>query len=177
MNDAGMSPPTSRSWHLIRRFFGSVFARPLRTQEQEWVASILAPSVMVLWSEQPRWDQRHSYCVAREVERTMDDTEVLGAALTHDIGKVVAGLGPIARSFATIIGVRAGKAGRAHWHLGWKRKIRDYFDHPTLGATLLEECGASPVLVEWARVHQKKRPLTALLTPEQIQVLVAADAD
>ncbi|MGB2756348.1 MAG: HDIG domain-containing metalloprotein [Acidimicrobiia bacterium] len=163
--------------HLVRRFFGAVCARSLRPSELEWVGEILDPPIMVLWCDQRRWDQRHAYRVARRVSETQRERVVIAAALTHDIGKSASGLGPIGRSFATVLGAVAGRSRRSRWRRGFFRKVRDYFDHPDIGAAMLESCGAPREVVEWARIHQKQMPRPVLLNDSAVRALIDADDD
>ena len=171
------STPVHSVSHLARRFFGAVFSRRLSAGELQWVNRHLDPPVMVVWSEQARWDQRHAYAVARRVATDCENSLVVGAALTHDVGKSAAKLGPCGRAIATVVGVAAGRERRSHWRKGFRRKVRDYFDHPAIGAEVLERCASPPELVEWARIHQKQEPKSVLLTPEWVELLIAADDD
>lgn len=172
-----VSTPVRTAQHLVRRFFGSVLARPLRPGERQWVNRHLDPPVMVVWNEQARWDQRHAYSVARAVAASCDDPILVGAALTHDVGKSASTLGPLGRSVATVIGVVAGRERRSQWRKGFRKQVRDYFDHPAIGAELLERCAAPRELVEWARIHQKQEPKSEWLPAEWVRLLLAADDD
>jgi hypothetical protein len=61
-------------------------------------------------------------------------TAQMGAALMHDIGKVVVHLGTFERVLATLIGARG-------------RRYRAYHDHERIGLELLREAGSSPALL------------------------------
>src|SRR5439155_19397161 len=87
----------------------------------------------------PGPDRRHSSAVAR---RAGGPEEVSAAALLHDVGKVEAGLGTFGRVLATVIG-----PGRA------KGRMATYLRHDQIGARLLAEAGARPLVVTWAAEH------------------------
>jgi hypothetical protein len=129
--------------HLTSRFFGVVFSRPLNPQEQDWVNAVLRPQEAALFWEQHTVDQRHSYDVARRVQRDLgEDNAALAAALLHDVGKRHSDAGPIGRSLATVLD---------GFHLPMPTDWRRYRDHGELGAVDLERLQADPLSVGFAR--------------------------
>ena len=156
-----MSAPVARLTHLIARFFGFVRARGPGPFEQRWVAAELdGPVAALFWAQRPE-DQRHAIEVARRVG---DDPELVEAALLHDVGKVQAPLGAVARSLATVLG-SLGLPMPGSW--------RRYRDHGTLGAAALEAVGASPLAVAFARHHPGAAPKG--IDPSRWARLAAAD--
>jgi hypothetical protein len=136
--------------HLSRRFFGHLRARPLTPQEQASVRDRLdAPLASWFFRQHPA-DQRHAWIVAQRVAANRpEDHAAAVAALMHDVGKVEAGLGPIARSLATVAeALRIPLRGR------WKR----YRDHGDIGGAILEECEAGGLAVAFARHHPGPPP-------------------
>lgn len=134
-----MSGPSTK-WHLARRFLGSFDRRPPDEPSVEWVSSVLRDEEYALWSTMRVEDRRHSLVVAgryRDANRSATRPE-LAAALLHDVGKVVSGLGTWRRVLATVIGPRG-------------RLFRDYHDHERLGAVLVMRAGSDPLTVAMIR--------------------------
>lgn len=148
--------------HLVRRFFGFLTARPLTPTEQATVASELAPSLARLFFAQRPEDQRHAFDVAATVR---DRSDLVEAALLHDVGKSESGLGAIGRSLAT-----AWSTARMPMPRTW----RTYLDHGRIGADLLEAGGAGDLAVAFARHHPG--PVPAGIDPADWHRLGAADA-
>jgi len=92
-------------FHLVKRFFGSLTASALDDREQAWVRNVLSIEEYDLWSTQANVDQRHSCDIARrfvEIRPHASRDEIAGVLL-HDIGKIDAGLGILARIVATVL--------------------------------------------------------------------------
>jgi hypothetical protein len=136
--------------HLVVRFFGALTARPLRPAEQDEVAGLLRPEEARLFFRQSAADQRHALEVARRVRVTLaDDAEALTAALLHDVGKIESGLGPVARSLATLAEL---------FRLPLPPRWRSYREHGPRGAARLERIGACRLAVDFARHGSGARP-------------------
>lgn len=135
------------SMHLVRRFFRSLCAAPLSELEQAWVCAHLSSSEQVLWRRCGRADQRHAYSVAQRAQRASDEplsTEVVAAALLHDVGKLHAQLGTVGRTLATLA-----------YALGISRgRIAMYHDHHEIGAAMLTDAQSHPLVIAWAREHE-----------------------
>ena len=127
-------------WHLVRRFLGSFDRRPPDGPSVEWASHVLSAEEYALWSTMRVEDRRHSLVVAsryREANRSASRPE-LAAALLHDVGKVVSGLGTWRRVLATVVGPRG-------------RRFRDYHDHERLGSVLVMRAGSDPLTVAMIR--------------------------
>ena len=96
----------------------------------------LADAEWKLWQQMAVADRRHAVQVARRfVDRRPSATRAeMAGALLHDIGKIDAGLGTLARVLATLVGPRTDR-------------FRRYRDHERIGAGLLEAAGSDPVTV------------------------------
>src|SRR5206468_9579516 len=95
----------------------------------------LSAEERALWQRMPLADRRHAVDVARAVPE-----QAVPAALLHDVGKIVSGLGTFARVGATLVGlVRRDVGGR----------VGEYLRHDVLGAELLRAAGSSPLTVAW----------------------------
>ena len=144
--------------HLVSRFFGSLLPIGPSPADAAWAVEHLTPGEQAVWARMSRVDRRHAAGVARRAAQALADqatTEVVAAALLHDSGKVVSGIGTLPRVAATIA---AGVAGRARAE-GWadgpgpRRRIGLYLRHPQLGADLLATAGSHPLTVAWAGEH------------------------
>jgi hypothetical protein len=154
--------------HLARRFVGSLRPGGPSPADEAWARSHLLPGEVVLWSQLSDPDRRHAAGVARDVVDRLgaDATRpVVAAALLHDSGKVVSGLGTFARVGATLVG-RARARGR----------MADYLRHPEHGARLLREAGSDPLTVTWAAEHHLP-PAQWTLDHRLADALKAADDD
>jgi putative nucleotidyltransferase with HDIG domain len=103
-------------------------------------------------------DQRHALRVLRRLEAQGPLSDLLRqAALLHDVGKARAPLGIPGRSLVVLAEVT---------HLlpvlllvpVLGGRVRRYVRHPELGAEMLRDAGADPVLVEIVREHQSPSP-------------------
>ena len=115
-----------KSIHLIKRAFGSFSQSPPSPIEIAKAQDVLNQAEFKMWAEMQFRDQRHSVAVLDrfdELAPTALQTE-RAAALLHDVGKNVSGLGFIARVVATLVGPRG-------------KRFVDYHNHETLGADLL----------------------------------------
>lgn len=155
--------------HLIRRFFGSLSPLPPCRADQEWAESQLLAGELDVWHRMSAADQRHATAVARRVAQRFDDRAVLAAALLHDAGKTVSGLGTFGRVVATLLAM-----------LGDRRVARGrmaaYMRHDELGADLLAGAGSDPLTATWAREHHLP-PGRWTLPSDVAAALKAADDD
>ena len=155
-----------RPLHLAGRFLDVTLARPLRPGEQTEVATLLTTDAeRSMYWDQPRADQRHGLAAARLVRSARPGrTELVRAALLHDVGKRHSRLGPMGRSVATILG-RLGIGGSA--------RFADYLDHGRIAALELDLAGAEPLVVAFALHHHRDRPEE--ISREDWELLQAAD--
>lgn len=132
--------------HLARRFFGHVRAKPLTDDEAEAVRDRLDEQLASLFFTMVVPDQRHAFDV---YERSGPDNSIAVAALMHDIGKSAAPLGAMARAFATL-----GSAIHIPLRGAWAM----YRDHAAIGAAMLQEAGADPFAIAFAKGHPGAPP-------------------
>lgn len=135
--------------HLTRRFFWSLWARDLTSDEAEEVAACLEPAQSELFFAQGPADRRHGLDAARSARAAGADLETVRAAALHDVGKRQARLGVIGRSVASLL---------ARLHLPAPGRFGVYLAHGKLGATDLANCGSSRLVVDFARFHHESRP-------------------
>lgn len=149
--------------HLARRFFGSLGPGGPPPADEAWVRTVLVPGEVALWERMSGPDRRHAVGVARQVP-----AELAPAALLHDVGKVVSGLGTFARVGATLLGL----LGRDRWG----GRVGQYLRHPDLGSQLLAGTGSDAITVAWAREHHSP-PQRWTVPQEWGALLQAADDD
>ena len=153
--------------HLVRRFFGSLVPAGEPRADREWILENLIEGEQDIWRTMSRPDRRHAAGVARRVERALGDEAgrpVIAAALLHDCGKTVSGLGTYGQALA--------------WRetRGFTRRVGLYVLHPELGADLLGMAGSAPLTVAWAAEHHL--PADQWTVPVHIgEALKAADDD
>jgi hypothetical protein len=154
-----------RLGHLARRFFAVLRARPLDPSEQAEVAALLRTEETALFWGQSVPDQRHGLESARAAAALRPErSDLIRAALLHDVGKQHARLGIMARSLASgldLVGLPAG--GR----------LRQYLEHGPRGGADLAAAGAEPLVVEFARTHHGERPEG--ITAGDWDVLISSD--
>ena len=144
--------------HLIKRFFGSLLPLDAPRRDREWIADNLIDEEVAIWRTMSRPDRRHAAGVARRVERALGNEAnrpVVAAALLHDCGKTVSGLGTYGRVIATLSVKMAGHEQAVAWRetRGFTRRVGLYVMHPELGADLLGMAGSAPLTVAWAAEH------------------------
>jgi hypothetical protein len=135
--------------HLARRFRGSLSRAEPDAADVAWVAGQLLPAELDLWAAMAVQDRRHSIEVAQRFIGLAPGAErpAVAAALLHDVGKQVAGLGTVQRVVATVVGPRT-------------KRFRDYHLHEPLGAALLREAGSDDATVG---LVEGRGPLAAVL--------------
>lgn len=170
-----------RILHLVRRFWFSLWPVGPTVDDDGWARSLLSAREEQLWDRMSRQDRRHAVAVARRAQADLgDDTTevVLVAALLHDVGKTVAGLGTYGRVIATLSAAVAGEDTARLWARGrgLTRRVGLYIEYPTLGVDLLELAGSDPLVVAWSREHHLS-PEQWSIDPAIGSVLARADED
>lgn len=171
----------SGALHLVRRFFGSLVPLGEPRADREWVLEHLIEGEQEIWRGMSRADRRHAAAVARRVERALGHEAtrpVIAAALLHDCGKAVSGLGTYGRVIATLSVKLAGPDQALAWRetRGFTRRVGLYVLHPELGADRLGLAGSAPLTVAWAAEHHL--PPDRWTVPVPIgEALKAADDD
>jgi hypothetical protein len=171
--------PVTRATHLVVRFFSSLRQAGISPQDETWATEQLLAPERELWFAMSEADRRHGVAVAKRVAAALGPQvtrPVVAAALLHDVGKTVSGLGTSGRVLATLAIAVAGRTRAESWNRGLRRRIALYSRHPELGADLLAGAGSDPLPIAWAR--EDHRPEEAWSIPEDIaRVLHAADQE
>ena len=140
-------------------------SEPLDADETVFVAGLLRGPEKRLFGEQPSADQRHAYRAARYVVLASPErSDLVRAALLHDVGKRHSRLGILGRVVASLL---------RQLRLEGRGRVALYLEHPAIGGAELEEAGAEPLVVEFALNHHGRRPAT--IHPDDWAVLLAAD--
>lgn len=147
-----------RPAHWTRRFFGSLWPLRPKADDVEWAFGFLSVRERALFQKMSNADKRHALHVAKEAQRLLgsDATRpVMAAALMHDVGKTVAGLGTYGRVVATLSSALAGDEYARDWQrsTGLTRRVGLYLQYPQFGADLLSMAGSDELAVAWAREH------------------------
>lgn len=105
-------------WHLVKRAVTSLSNEPLSGADVERAERLLLPQEFELWWSMPPRDQRHSLQVYERFMRFYPPAKRTeqAAALLHDVGKTVSGLGWLMRIVATIVGPRGVAFAMYHDH-------------------------------------------------------------
>lgn len=105
-------------WHLVKRAVTSISNEPLSGADVERAERLLLPQEFELWWSMSPRDQRHSLQVHERFMRFYPPAKRTeqAAALLHDVGKTVSGLGWLMRIVATIVGPRGAAFAMYHDH-------------------------------------------------------------
>lgn len=166
----------SAAAYRVQQFLAAVTAGQLSTADWALVARYLTPAQLALFKCLPENDQQHALAVARTLlDQGWKDTELIQAALLHDIGKMDSGLHLMYR--VAIVLLRALWPAGLRWlaasDRGWRRPFHIHQHHPEIGARLAAEAGASPRVVELILHHQS--PACGGADARELAALQAAD--
>lgn len=112
--------------HLVKRALSSLSNRPPSPHDVAIVSEVLNTAELAVWSEMQHRDQRHSIVVLNRFDALVPGavTAERAAALLHDVGKNVSGLGFVLRVIATLVGPKG-------------LRFSEYHNHEQLGADLM----------------------------------------
>lgn len=165
--------------YRLSQFWQNVTARPLTQPEIEEVSADLTPGELALFRQMSVSDQQHALRVCRLLRNCgMMDSDLLAAALLHDVGKVRVKLTAWDRTLA-VLGEKIAPVRVAEWGqgegTGWKRTFVVRKQHAAWGAALAAEAGSSPSVVDLILQHQDLSPVNGRLRDERLVLLQWAD--
>ena len=104
--------------HLVKRALSSLSNRPPSPHDVAIVSEVLNTAEFAVWSEMQYRDQRHSIVVLNRFDALVPGavTAERAAALLHDVGKNVSGIGFLFRIVATVVGPRGQRFSAYHNH-------------------------------------------------------------
>ena len=167
MSAAADSGSRLRPAHRATRFFGSLLGSAPSPEDDDWAQRWLNDREAASFRKMSGTDRRHAIGVARAVALNLDRVDLAeddadarwieAAALLHDVGKSVAGLGTYGRVVATLSGWIGGHDMAASWAdtRGFTRKVGLYLQYPALGADVLRMAGSDERVVAWAAQHHE----------------------
>jgi hypothetical protein len=145
-----------KSVHLIKRAIGSFSQSPPNLAGIAQAQAVLNHAQYELWSQMQYRDQRHSIAVLSRFDELAPSAlqSERAAALLHDVGKNVSGLGFVARVVATLVGSRG-------------HRFAEYHNHENLGADLIFAI-SDPRTVELVRGGAKDEVSLLLRAADEI---------
>lgn len=172
----------ARATHLVGRFFSSLVPLPIRAADRAWVAEVLQPEELDIWSRLSLADRRESIAVARRTEAALvgsdydGDPRWIAAALLHDVGKLDARFGPVRRALATTLALLLGRTTVEGWvdKSGFVRRCALYTFHDQLGGDRLRMAGGRKEPALWADAHHRPAIWDATGLPSAVVVALAA---
>jgi hypothetical protein len=170
---------TVRLGYRLRQLWWQLRSSPLPESAWSEITAVLSEPERVLFDRFRPSDQWHSYRVfvmLREAGHWQSD--LLKAALLHDVGKTCVRLTIWDRTLIVVLGglmsERTAEWGQESGDLRlesgewWRRPFVVKEQHPAWGATMVEAAGGSPLLVSLVRRHQDKLPGQPASTEEQL---------
>jgi hypothetical protein len=167
--------------YRIGQFLRALTARHAISERRvEQLAKVLSPEARALFVRQAPQDQRHALAVYETLcQDGHTHTDLLTAALLHDVGKAAAQLPPWQRGLFVLAerflpraldGVVRSQAQ------GWCGPLTRYARHAEIGARWAGEAGCSPLTVDLILRHEE--PVRACDTEEDrlLAALQAADS-
>lgn len=155
---------TSRLIYRSRQFWKAIKSQSSQ-EDMELVTSVLAPVQLRLFQRMQPSEQAHSIRIVRELMiQGIENSDLLTAALLHDVGKIRTPLRLWER--VLIVAVKAlcpsclrkwgsKEDGGSQEEKGWRRAFVVAEQHPRWGAELAARHGASPLAVALIARHQE----------------------
>jgi hypothetical protein len=176
-----------RILYRARQFWHSVF---LKTAPHSFVQAQgqLTPAQWELFQQLQPDEQAHAVSIFRKLLDQGDyHSDLLVAALLHDVGKLSYRLNPIERTWIVVaqalipgLARRWGSLPPAGWKglPGWRKAFILAQHHPQWGAELAHQAGVSPLTEALIRGHQHtNNPSADELENDLLHKLWAADND
>jgi putative nucleotidyltransferase with HDIG domain len=149
-----------RARYRVAQFF-TTFWTSFRPVDVAYATRHLDAELLRLFQCMSRAEQHHGIAICRTLEaQGHTDSDLLVAALLHDVGKIQAPLRLWDRVIA-VLGEHFAPQRAARWSVGEPRGLRRGFVvrrmHPEWGANLMQQAGASPRTVNLVRRHHDEQ--------------------
>jgi hypothetical protein len=167
--------------YRVEQFLRALTAQhAISDQRIKQLTKILGPRARALFVRQAPQDQRHALAVYEALcDQGHTHTDLLTAALLHDVGKVAAQLSPWQRGLFVLAERLVPRAldGFSHGPAeDWRRPLTRYARHAEIGARWAEEAGCSPLTVELIRRHEEQPRTCHTEEDRLLAALQAADS-
>jgi hypothetical protein len=179
----------SRALYRARQFL-LAWRATLTPRDVEQARSALTLAQMALFNRMQSSEQAHAVSVYRQlVEQGETSSDLLAAALLHDVGKCLSPL-RLWERVLIVLGRAVFPAQSKRWGSlpaegenislpgerlrGWKRAFVVAEQHPAWGASLAAEAGSSPQTVSLIRLHQE--PVSIATDGETKRLLIKLQA-
>lgn len=172
---------TGQMYYRIHQFFNGLFAY-VNSKDLENVSEILSPAQMALFNSMSTADQAHSIRVFNSLlQQQEQNPELLSAALLHDVGKSRYTLRLWERALIVVMSKLfplQTKKWDADSPIGWKRPFIIAEQHPIWGAEMVDNAGASQLVINLIRRHQDyDRGMSGNVEDKLLDKLQAVDND
>lgn len=144
--------------YRAKQFFQTITANPLAPDAQNQIEALLTPKEFALFNCYTSSDGQHAYrvlCTLQQANHT--HTDLLKAALLHDIGKTCVHLSVWDRIVA-VLGMKLFPHKAKRWGTGavesWQRPFVVKAQHAAWGAEMAATAGCKILTVNLIRRHQ-----------------------
>ena len=165
--------------YRARQFWNAVL-RPDIHVTSEAVLPYLTSAQLILFRQMQPAEQVHAYKVFNQLQNAgQTDSDLLAAALLHDVGKILSPLSIFDRVII-VLGKHIFPKAARRWGDGTPHGLRRPFVvaacHAEWGADLIEHAGTSSLTVELVRFHQDpSNPNPVSYNEQMLALLQAAD--
>ena len=150
---------TERARHRVTQFFRTLLA-PLQPVDRAYTEKHLSSALLACFERMSPAEQHHGIEVCKALEaQGYRDSDLLAAALLHDVGKSVA---PprLWERVVVVLGEHFFPTWAERWAQGepqgWRRSFVVRHMHPQWGADIVRQAGASPKAVALIRRHHER---------------------
>jgi len=154
-----------------RQFWSALGATRLTASDLSPARAVLTDKQMAIFTRLQACEQIHGLRVLQTLQAQGEShPDLMTAALLHDVGKCRLPL-RLWERVAIVLGRRFFPERVKHWGSatpsGWRRPFVVAAWHPTWGAEMAREAGASPLAVYLIREHQNQLPAAV---PDSLEV-------
>jgi hypothetical protein len=138
-----MATTSSRAFYRSRQVLHALWPR-IPAEELEYALQLMTDAEERLFRAMQRRDQRHALEVMRRLRVSIEERDMLIAALLHDCGK---GDVPVWLRIVHVAVPRFGRIVGREDHPGWRGAAHRLHRHVEISARLVQEAGCSELTV------------------------------